>query len=199
MFLTIDDFPSLDPTLSHSLLDKLDKLNVKVTFFLMQHHIKESKEEAIPIFERIAKTGHGMGNHFDIDKEATYLTSEDFEKYLLGTEHWISKYNPQFKGQVPKFFRPPMGKSSQRMTEVLKKHHYLNFLGDIYTFDADIDSAPELHAKLILANARNGSIIILHTPEETRCQKTILILETIVPGLREMGFEFRLLADVFRD
>lgn len=165
----------------------------------MQYHIKENEQPNISVFQRIRAAGHNMGNHYDIDKEATYLHAKDFKKYLLGTENAISRFAPQFKLETPKFFRPPMGKSSQRMARVLEENGYINILGDTYTMDADLDSAPELHAELIVNNAQNGSIIILHTPEEERCQKTFEILKLIVPGLRKKGFEFRLLSDVFRD
>jgi peptidoglycan/xylan/chitin deacetylase (PgdA/CDA1 family) len=198
VYLTIDDFPSKDSKLSDRLLNNLKRNGVKVTFFVMQHNLKHDLNNEM-VFEKLLKQGHELGNHYDIDRRADDLDEREFEQYLLGTEKWILQFDPDFNEKVPKFFRPPSGKSSEAMKNVLERHDYLNILGDVYSLDANYDKAPEKHADLIVKNIQKGSIIILHTPEEDKRQKTYKILDLIIPRIKAKGFRFELLSQYFRD
>lgn len=198
VYLTIDDFPSLDSKLSDRLLNNLYRNDVKASFFVVQHNLKEDPNNDL-VFKKLLRHGHELGNHYDIDRPATDLDAREFEQYLLGTEHWIKKFDPDFAEKTPKFFRPPSGKSNKIMSEVLEKNDYLNILGDIYSLDANYDANPKKHADLIVKNVEKGSIIILHTPEEDKRQKTFEILDDIIPRLKAMGFRFELLSDYFRN
>lgn len=198
VYLTIDDFPSLDSKISDRLLNKLSSYNVKATFFVVQYNLKQDEHNS-HLFEKLLRQGHELGNHYDIDSPATGLDEKEFEQYLIGTERWIQQFDPDFAEKVPKFFRPPSGKSNEIMSRVLQRNDYLNILGDIYTLDANYDKAPEKHADLIVGNVEKGSIIILHTPEEDKRQKTFDILDSIIPRIRAKGFRFELLSQYFRD
>lgn len=198
VYLTIDDFPSKDSKLSDRLLNNLKRNAVKATFFVMQHNLKQDTNND-SVFEKLLAHGHELGNHYDIDKRADDLDEKEFEQYLIGTEKWILHYDRNFNDKIPKFFRPPSGKSSDAMKKVLEQHDYLNILGDVYSLDANYDKAPEKHANLIVKNIQKGSIIILHTPEEDMRQKTYKILDLIIPRIRAKGFRFELLSQYFRD
>jgi len=198
VYLTIDDFPSLDEKLSDRLLNNLYRNNVKATFFVVQYNLKEVPNNDL-VFDKLLRHGHELGNHYDIDSPATDLDAREFEQYLLGTETWIKKFDPDFGDRVPKFFRPPSGKSNQIMTEVLDKNDYLNILGDIYSLDANYDKDPKKHANLIVENIEKGSIIILHTPEKDKRQKTFEILDDIIPRIKAKGYRFELLSQYFRN
>lgn len=198
VYLTIDDFPSRDSKLSDRLLANLARNGVKATFFVVQYNLKEDPNNDL-VFERLLRQGHELGNHYDIDKPATDLDAREFEQYLLGTEHWIKKYDPDFADKVPKFFRPPSGKSNEVMSQVLEKNDYLNILGDVYSLDANYDKNPAKHSDIIVSGVQKGSIIILHTPEEDKRQKTFEILDNIIPRLRAKGFRFELLSQYFRN
>lgn len=197
VYLTIDDFPSRDAVLSDRLLTCLARHKVPATFFVVQYNLKDVPNNDL-VFERLLREGHELGNHYDIDKPATDLDAREFEQYLLGTEHWIKQFDPDFAERLPKFFRPPSGKSNQVMAEVLEKNDYLNILGDVYSLDANYDSAPQKHADIIVKGVQKGSIIILHTPEKDKRQKTFEIIDSIVPKLRARGFRFEPLSQYFR-
>lgn len=198
VYLTIDDFPSLDSKLSDRLLNNLKRNQVKATFFVIQYNLKEDPNNDM-LFHKLLNEGHELGNHYDIDSPATGLSEREFEQYLMGTERWILKYDPDFNDKLPKFFRPPSGKSNQIMADVLAKNDYINILGDIYTLDADYDKNPKKHADLIVKSIEKGSIIILHTPEKDKRQKTFEILDDIIPRIKAKGFRFELLSDYFRN
>ena len=198
VYLTIDDFPSLDSKLSDRLLSNLERHGVKATFFVVQYNLKEDPNNDM-VFHRLLREGHELGNHYDIDSPADNLTEKEFEQYLMGTEKWIKKFDPDFAEKVPKFFRPPSGKSNEIMSRVLEKNDYINILGDIYSLDANYDSNPDKHSDIIVKNIEKGSIIILHTPEKDKRQKTFEILDNIIPRIREKGFRFELLSQYFRN
>ena len=198
VYLTIDDFPPKNATLGHKVLDILEENDTHVCFFVVQYNLKEdplNKE----LFDRVLNKGHDLGNHYDIDLPATDLTDELFVQYLIGTENWIKRFDPGFGYRLPKFFRPPSGKSNQRMVDQLHKHNYINLLGDIYSFDGDYDDEWEHHANMIVNSVENGSIIILHSPEINKRKKTLKILRNIIPRIKDKGFNFGRLSDYYRN
>ena len=197
VYLTIDDFPSIDLPSTEQLLNLLQGLEVPVCFFVIQYNLKQEKLNEI-LVHRLLNEGHELGNHYDIDKSATDLSEEKFKQYLLGTEKWLDKYDIHFSSRLPKFFRPPYGKTNDKMTKVLKENNYINILGDVYTLDGTYDYRAEEHAQLIINGVQEGSIIILHSPEEFTRRKTFEILKIIVPELKKKGYKFELLSSYFR-
>jgi peptidoglycan/xylan/chitin deacetylase (PgdA/CDA1 family) len=197
VYLTIDDFPPKNATFGNKLLDILEDDHVPACFFVVQYNLKSDPRHK-ELFERVLANGNELGNHYDIDSPATDLTGKEFVQYLIGTENWILKFDPEFNSRLPKFFRPPSGKSNAMMTSLLKKYQYINILGDIYTFDGDYDDEWEKHADMIVENVQKGSIIIIHTPDFNKRQKTYKILKNIIPRIRNKGFKFDLLSNYFR-
>src|SRR5262245_49092980 len=58
VYLTFDDGPN--PTATPELLDLLKEKNVRVTFFLIDHHVNEA---TAPIVRRMFEEGHAVAQH----------------------------------------------------------------------------------------------------------------------------------------
>jgi peptidoglycan/xylan/chitin deacetylase (PgdA/CDA1 family) len=197
VYMTIDDFPSRDPSNTLQLLTILDKHDVKCTFFVIKYNADLNPQNKM-IMRNIVGQGHEFGNHMSKDRPYSKDPQEFFEHELLRTEQTIVEAQPKFNENAPKLFRPPSGAINKKMQEVLVKNNYVSVLADDYTFDAEIDYDPDFHIKTIVSNVKHGSILLLHTPENYMRHKTFEILDGILPKIKAKGFTFKLLSSYFQ-
>jgi peptidoglycan/xylan/chitin deacetylase (PgdA/CDA1 family) len=145
LYLTFDDGPI--PDLTEWVLDTLKKYNIKATFFCVGDNITKNK----PIFERILKEGHTVGNHtynhvkgFKT-KTADYLSNTDKCELLTKT----------------KLFRPPYGQLKKSQYRSLLSNGYKIIMWDVISYDYE-KITPERCFRNATETVKNGSIILFH-------------------------------------
>ena len=173
--ITFDDGPN--PYFTKKILDILDSLNVKATFFVIGKRCLEYPE----ILKEIQQRGHLIGNHTFSHK------SGDFEMCNNEIVRAI--------GEVSNYVRPPFYDLSFCSEES-------RYLQDKFIITGDIDSKDYLSIskdeilRNVLAYAKNGSIIDFHDGSEIdddlkiRPQKTIDALPDIITTLLRNQFNF---------
>ena len=172
IYLTFDDGPS---SITLEILHILEKENVKVTFFCTGYNVKKQPE----LYDKIISAGHSVGNH-----SMTHLNGwkVDKKKYLFDVKKGSELINSNL-------FRPPYGKINLQSIFSLKKTYEI-IMWDINSGDFDRGISSKKVINNVVANSRNGSIVVLHDNENFKS----LILPSLLPiikGLKEKGFSFR--------
>lgn len=181
--LTFDDGPNTVTT--PQVLEKLGKYGAVASFFLVGDNI--TSESA-----KVAKMAYEMGcelnNHSRTHSAMPQLTPEEMRDEIAFTSERIT----QITGEAPRFFRPPYIAISEPMYENID----LPFIAGIGAEDwLDEVSADERSAR-ILAQARDGDIILLHDMEGNF--RTVQALDKIIPGLIAAGFELVTVTELFK-
>lgn len=123
--VTYDDGPS---EFSPLLYDYLDKVNQKVTFFMVGTQIVQYPELA----KRAYEAGHEIAMHSWSHSYMTTLTNEQVVAELKWNELAIKEAT----GYSPKYFRPPFGNIDNRVRDICKalgftRKFYLNETNNI--------------------------------------------------------------------
>ncbi|RUT31388.1 polysaccharide deacetylase [Arsenicitalea aurantiaca] len=178
--LTFDDGPTPDYT--GPVLDLLAAHGVAATFFLTGREIEENPEEA----RAIVAAGHEIGNHSYSHPRMIFMSPDAVRAEIEATDAAIKSIG--YEGPV--HFRPPFG----RKLVVLPWHLWRTGRTTIM-WDLEPETWPEIAADAgaiaehVIANATNGSIVILHVMYESR-QTSREALPAIIEGLRARGFDF---------
>ena len=172
--LTFDDGPN-ENTLT--ILDILQKYDVKATFFCIGKNIEQHPE----ILKKIIEHGHIVANH-------TYSHSPVFDFYrknrvieeIVKTDALIEKIT----GKKPQFFRPPYGVTNPSIRRAIEvtKHKVIGW--NIRSMDGISKNSKAIFNR-ILKRISPGSVVLLH---DTRAQ-TAAVLEQLLQTLCEKNYE----------
>lgn len=121
--LTYDDGPS---EFSPKLYDYLDKVDVKVTFFMVGGQVVKYPDYTLRAF----KAGHELAMHTWSHNYMTSLTNEQIVAELKWNELAIKEVT----GVAPKYFRPPYGDIDDRVRNVAAA---LGFIPVIWNHDTN--------------------------------------------------------------
>ncbi len=173
--ITFDDGPH--PILTPALLDVLDSLGVKASFFLVGKMVDRNPALVREIFAR----GHTVGNHSYEHRNSSALTGEEFSTDILKCCESIERNIPV----KVRFFRPPGGNYTKSVLSLVEDAGLSTVLWDINSRDYTGVSAAKMSTRIISKSAP-GSILLFHSGVSS----TIEALPVIVEALRENGFEF---------
>ena len=114
-----DKYPSYFDILIPHVLDLLDELDLKITFFIVgQDAVNEVN---LPYFKMITERGHEVGNHsFHHESWLQSYSREEVKEELKRAEESIINAT----GQKPKGFRGPGFSWSKELLEVLHEMNY---------------------------------------------------------------------------
>ena len=184
VYLTFDDGPTKETS---KIIDLLDDLNVKATFFLIGDNIEKNMEDA----KLIAENGHDIGNH-------TYSHNRMIFKSPSFIKEEIDKTNELIKTigyEKEIFFRPPYGKKLFVLPQYLNKINQKTVMWNIEPESYEESSkSPEAIANHVKENVRNGSIILLH-PMNDSTGKILKSIRLVVEQLKSEGYSFKLLSE----
>lgn len=173
--LTIDDGPT--PGGTREILRVLEEHRARATFFVIGSRARRHPG----LVREVVRRGHALGHHMWRDERSLGLDSAVFERRLRRTDSLLAGFGGS------RWLRPGGGLYSGRMVRTARRHGYRIALGDVYPFDPAV-RWPSLTARMILAWAGPGSIIILHDGEG-RAERTAEVLRRILPVLEERGLD----------
>ncbi len=172
IYLTFDDGPI--PTLTPWVLDELEKVNAKATFFCVGENAHKHPE----ILTETINRGHVIGNH-------TYNHLHGWKTAKTTYCRNVLKAGFQLK---TKLFRPPYGKLSFGQYETLKKHYKI-IMWSVLTKDYDQKTNPKQCLQRSL-KAKSGDIVLFH--DNIKARKNLeYALPRFLKHYTELGFEFR--------
>jgi len=184
--LTFDDGPY--GTSTEKILDILKQENIHASFFIIGKNVEKYPE----LTRRIVAEGHIIGNHsFDHSKKLSEMSTTTFAENINKAEDIIASTTKIY----PKIFRPPYGKSSSKMFEVLNKEKYISVLWNIDSKDwDDINSTTDLIEKETIQSAKTNGIILFHDGRDIHVdyprENIINALPAIIQKLKSAGYTF---------
>ena len=159
-----------------SILDTLDKYNVKTTFFLVDFWVNEHPEAVKEIDAR----GHEVANHSTTHPKMTELSKEGMIKEIKTTEESIEK----IIGKKTTLFRPPFGDYNDNLIQTCREIDY-----HVIQWDVDSLDWKELGAQSVVdrvtRNVKNGSIVLFHNNAKHVPEYLPIVLEK----LQKEGYE----------
>lgn len=169
--LTFDDGPG---PYTDQLLDGLEKLNAKASFFLVGEKIKSYPDTVA----KIAGNGHLVGNHTYSHIKLTTLSPDEIKKEIDKTNEEIKAIT----GEAPQFFRPPFGRYN---SDTLNYVDMISVRWSKDTIDWKYEDEEKLYRYLI-KNAGDGEIFLMHDVEKTTVKGVLRAIET----LQKQGYKF---------
>lgn len=182
--LTYDDGPN--PPYTDKLLDTLERLQVKATFFVIGKNVEKYPQIAREIFLK----GHELGNHSYshlplIWKKPSFIKSE-IEK----TDRLIRKLGVE--GEI--HFRSPFGFKLLLLPYILANMHKKNILWNVDPKDYAASKAEVIESH-VLERVQPGSIILLHDGGGDR-SLTIAATESLIQKLQAKGYQFKTVSEL---
>lgn len=162
--LTFDDGPG---PYTDELLEGLEKLNAKATFFLVGKRIGKYPDTVV----KMAQNGHLIGNHTYSHIKLTVLSPDEIKKEIDKTNEEIKKLT----GESPQFFRPPFGAYN---AVTLNYADMISVRWSKDTIDWKYEDEEKLYEYLI-KNAGDGEIFLMHDVEETTVKGVLRAIETL--------------------
>lgn len=145
IYLTFDDGPVAGPT--EFVLDTLKSYQAKATFFCIGNNIKKNG----PLFQRIKRDGHAVGNH----------TFNHARGWNTNNEVYINEVNEcQELIGTSKLFRPPYGRIKRSQLRQLSNYDII--MWDVLSYDYAKSVSPARCLKGVIAATRKGSIVVFH-------------------------------------
>lgn len=180
--LTFDDGPNIETT--PQVLEKLKKYGIPASFFLIGNNITP---ESVEVSRAAFEYGCEICNHSRSHPSMPELTAEEIRAEIEFTDGKIK----EITGKVPRFFRPPYIAVNDVMIGNIEK----TFIAGIGAEDWLDEVTAEMRAERILAQAKNGSIILLHDAQGN--SKTVAALDLIIPALLNDGYDFLTVTELF--
>jgi Predicted xylanase/chitin deacetylase len=176
--LTFDDGPS--PFYTAQILDILKSYHIHATFF----EIGLNVEQYPAITRAVQAGGNVIGNHSWNHPDLTTLSAESLRWQIETTSTMIQTVT----GRKPLLIRPPYGSINAYVHTQLVQMGHLPVLWNIDTVDWSRPGTSYI-INMVLTQARNGSIILMHDGGGNRSQ-TVAALPTIISTLQSRGFKF---------
>ncbi len=171
IYLTFDDGPI--PETTPWVLEKLRKYNVKATFFCIGDNVRKYPK----LFQQIIQEGHAVGNHTFNHLDGWKTCNRNYIENIKKAQNLINT----------ELFRPPYGKIKPSQMHLLRNYHIV--MWDVLSMDYDRNISPKKCLANVLANTKQGSIIVMH--DSLKAEKNMkFVLEYGIEILLESGFIF---------
>ncbi|WP_242850092.1 delta-lactam-biosynthetic de-N-acetylase [Clostridium polynesiense] len=186
IYLTFDE--GYENGYTSKILDILKKHNIKAAFFVVKPYIKTNVE----LIKRMEEEGHLVCNHSSHHPSMAAIT--DKNKFQAEFTEVEGIYNEVTGKEMPKFFRPPMGKYSELSMKLTSDLGYRTIFWSFAYKDWIPESQPHKEYALnkILSRTHNGAIILLHAVSKTNAE----ILEELISAWKDRGYEIKSLNEL---
>ncbi|WP_138206614.1 delta-lactam-biosynthetic de-N-acetylase [Haloimpatiens lingqiaonensis] len=186
IYLTFDE--GYENGYSAKILDVLKENNVKAAFFVTTPYINSNKE----LVKRMVREGHLVCNHSTTHPSmASIKDDEKFKKEFSGCEKAFKDLTGK---DMPKYFRPPMGKFSELSLKRTKDLGYKTIFWSFAYRDWEPASQPsyELAKKTIMERVHPGAVYLLHAVSKTNTE----VLGDVIKDLKSKGYTFKSLDEL---
>lgn len=162
-----------DKTLS--ILDILDRYDVKTTFFLVGGWVEKYPEMVQEIFAR----GHEIGNHSNSHPHMSQLSEQKIREEL----RMMSDKVESLTGVRPTLFRPPYGDYNDRVILTVRGEGYEAVQWSIDSLDWK-DRGTQDIIKQCTHRVENGDIVLFHNDSND----IVNALPTVIQHYQSLGF-----------
>lgn len=186
IYLTFDEGYENGNTLK--ILDILKELDIKAAFFVVKPYIDTNPD----IVKRMVIDGHLVCNHSNHHPSMASINDETkFKDEFTSVEQSFKSLTGT---DMPKFFRPPMGKYSKNSLKMTKDLGYKTVFWSFAYKDWLVDEQPSESYAIdkIKSNVHNGEIMLLHAVSDTNTK----ILKEVLSSLQTEGYEFKTLDEI---
>ena len=183
LYLTFD--AGYENGTTESILDTLKKHNVKAHFFVVESYIRNNPE----LIKRMVNEGHLVCNHSKNHLSMAQIT--DFEKFKSEITGVEDAYKELIGKDMPKYFRPPMGKFSEQSLKYTQDLGYSSIFWSFAYVDWYNDKQPthEYAKDKIYTRTHPGAIVLLHPNSKTNTE----ILDEVITHWKEEGYSLKTL------
>jgi peptidoglycan/xylan/chitin deacetylase (PgdA/CDA1 family) len=168
LHFTFDDGPDPDPQLTPRLLDALDRVRAKATFFFSTSRFasKEKRNaQAAELAREVARRGHQIGSHGFDHVRMSRLRAPQLATQMASSERAFE----QVFGRRTFLFRPPFGSRNAILDGMLSQGRYATVLWNIGMADW-VERPPEAIAQTFwrvlerneTRDGDRGGVILLH-------------------------------------
>lgn len=168
---------------TEKILDTLKKHNAKAHFFVVESYIKNNPD----LVKRMEKEGHLVCNHSKSHISMAQITDpEKFKSELLSVEN---TYKEVVGKEMPKYFRPPMGKFSEQSLKYTQDLGYSTIFWSFAYVDWYNEKQPthEYAKEKIYTRTHPGAIVLLHPNSKTNTE----ILDEVLTHWEEEGYTLK--------
>lgn len=184
--LTFDDGPN---AYFETIVNAFNKYNGKCTFFVITDYL-HLNDETKPYLQYAIDNGFEIGNHSNSHPNMQTYTEVSAVKNQMQTA-WQKVYDAT--GYDMKIARLPNLGINDVVIEAMNEMKLPMFGGGIATGELDASKTAEEEKQIILDNAFDGAIVLLHA-----ASKTTSIIEELLAELHENGYEFVTCSELFK-
>lgn len=185
ILLTFDDGPN--PAYTKTLLDILERENVKATFFLVADRIAENED----IVRRMVEEGHTVALH-------SYAHKRVWLKNPLFVRREFRRSLAIFKELDIRieYYRPPWGCLNLSILNEIRRNHLKLLLWSVIVGDWEEDTSAEILEDRLMNSITGGSIVLLHDSGCDRRayryapERTLEAVSSVIPKLKRDGYTF---------
>lgn len=165
-----------------SILDTLQKHQVKATFFVVGNYIQTSPD----LIRRMVKEGHIVGNHTFSHPDMSKIS--DMASFRKEVESLETLYQETTGQEMQKFYRPPQGKYNQQNLQLANELGYKTIFWSLAYVDWYVDKQPtkEQAFEKLLPRIHPGAIVLLHSTSKTNAE----ILDELLTKWEQEGYTF---------
>ncbi len=183
--LTFDDGP--DPDITPRVLDTLDSIGAKGTFFLTGTQARKHPDIVLTIHER----GHDLGNHGMTHRRMLLLKKREVESEIDDTRNAIA----DAAGIEPALFRPPYGLFDLTVSRAVNDRGLAMVLWTALSGDYS-DDPPEKILTTVRPFIRPGAIQVFHDTVSGGGTDLSGIVKKIGAEAGDLGIRLGTVADV---
>lgn len=140
----------------YSILDTLDKYNVKGTFFIIGSWVTYS-EDNVEKLKAICERGNEIGNHSYKHLSFSKIDENTIREELGKTDEVIEMYT----GIKPKLFRFPSGDYNEKSMNIVVSEGYIPIQWDVDSVDWK-ELGEDVEYNRVKDNVKPGSIVLFH-------------------------------------
>ncbi|MEF9935400.1 MAG: delta-lactam-biosynthetic de-N-acetylase [Clostridium sp.] len=181
LYLTFDE--GYENGYTGQILDILKKNKVPAAFFVTKPYIEKEPE----LIKRMVNEGHIVGNHTSTHPAMPSVTdnTDKFNSEFSDTEKSFKDLTGK---DMPKFFRPPMGRYSEKSLYLTQKLGYKSVFWSFAHKDWEVNNQPSVENSRtkIVSSMHNGCILLLHAVSESNTNA----LDSVIKDLQSQGYEF---------
>ena len=170
---------------TESILDTLKKHNAKAQFFVVESYIRNNPD----LIKRMEKEGHLVCNHSKNHPSMAQI--RDFDKFKSELISVEDAYKEVTGKDMPKYFRPPMGKFSEQSLKYTQDLGYSSIFWSFAYVDWYNDKQPthEYAKEKIYSRTHPGAIVLLHPNSKTNTE----ILDEVLTHWEQEGYKLKTL------